>query len=138
MTDVLVKRFSQESTSEPVVRKWCEFFREAEVLNRLQHPNIIKLLGVSRSEPSYVVCQLTGKTFLSSFLRDDKGKKIKLKETVHIATQVSQNDTIYLSIHVYLSTIIHIREINMYIIRVLECQNVSVESIYSSMAIIVV
>lgn len=87
---VAVKRFKSDVNKDPMIVNDNDFFREAEILQRMKHPNIVKLLGVSRqTAPFYVITEMTSRGYLKQHLEVDKGTRIKFKEIVEIASQIT-------------------------------------------------
>ncbi|XP_059838620.1 inactive tyrosine-protein kinase 7-like isoform X2 [Hypanus sabinus] len=83
-----------------------EFRREFEMFGKMNHSNVVRLLGLCREmEPQYMITEYVDLGDLKQFLRIVKGseEKIKsqplnLKQKVHICTQVAQGME-YLSNH---------------------------------------
>lgn len=51
-----------------------KFLHQAEILNILQHPNVVKLFGVCLQEPIYIVTEMTGQ--LLKYLRTSTAAKV--------------------------------------------------------------
>ena len=82
---VAVKELNEQSSSEAA----AEFRAEIELMKRLQHPNLVSLLGVCTVEkPLYMVLEYLAGGSLESWLADN-GPKLRQHELITIATQVS-------------------------------------------------
>lgn len=90
--DVSVKTFTTEAKNEQWIVNSCDFFREAGILQKISHPNVVNLIGVSTlSSPFYVITEFTSNGFLDKYLKREKERKsIQLATNVVItmATQV--------------------------------------------------
>ena len=65
-----------------------EFLQEAELLKKLQHPNLISLYAVcSREEPIYIVTELIKHSLLVYLRRE--GQSLKLPQLVDMSAQVA-------------------------------------------------
>lgn len=65
-----------------------EFLQEAELLKKLQHPNLILLYAVcSREEPIYIVTELI-KHSLLGYLREE-GRSLKIPQLIDMSAQVA-------------------------------------------------
>ena len=70
----------------------AEFIQEAEIMKKMRHPNLIKLLAVStRKDPIYIVTELMDEGALHHFLRKKKkgNEKLKVEKLVHMGTQIA-------------------------------------------------
>ena len=70
-----------------------DFLREADVMKKLNHPKLIKLLAVStREEPYLIITELMENGALDSYLKDHAAKRKWLREKylIHMGTQVAQ------------------------------------------------
>eukprot|EP00039_Didymoeca_costata_P022212 m.3995 g.3995 ORF g.3995 m.3995 type:complete len:586 (-) comp2874_c0_seq1:954-2711(-) len=68
-----------------------EFMREAQVMKKMQHPNLVQLIGVcSKDIPMYIVTEFIPHGDMLSYLRRPESKsEIDEKAKLHISTQVA-------------------------------------------------
>ena len=67
----------------------ASFFSEAEILRSIDHPNIVKLIGVcSKTEPFFIVYELEENVSLLNFLRSPDGLKLNAMERTNICHKV--------------------------------------------------
>lgn len=82
--DIAIKIQKKDAVSS------AAFLDEAQLLKQLQHPNIIKLLGVSsETTPIYLLLEYMVNGRLSNYLREGKGHELGLSQLLWIAAQVS-------------------------------------------------
>lgn len=91
--DVSVKTFTAEARKEQWIVNSCDFFREAGILQRLSHPNIVNLIGVSSlCDPFYVITEFVSNGFLDKFLKSEKQRRssvqLDINDIIHMAAQV--------------------------------------------------
>src|SRR5690348_9007095 len=67
-----------------------EFVREAQILSRLNHPNVIRLLGrfIDKEGNQYIVTELANKGSLKNLLRTEKDS-IDEKQLLSMAIQIA-------------------------------------------------
>jgi len=83
--DVCIKKLVEGSTA--LTSK--EFLHEAKFLLRLQHRNIIELIGVcTKSTPMYIITEYMINQDLRALLQTDKGAKLRLKDLIDMGHQV--------------------------------------------------
>ena len=81
--DIAIKIQKKDAVSS------AAFLDEAQLLKQLQHPNIIKLLGVSsETTPIYLLLEYMVNGRLSNYLREGKGHELGLSQLLWIAAQV--------------------------------------------------
>ena len=79
-----------------------DVLKAADVLKELQHPNVIRLYGVSTNkEPIYIVTEFMKHGSLLHYLRADTGTSLKLPQLINIAAQVADGMA-YLEKHNYI------------------------------------
>ena len=84
-TPVAVKTLKQAGPSEQAT-----FLDEAALMTRLQHPNVIRLVGIcSREEPWYIIVELMGNGCLHDFLRADELRRMSPGQRVDFVTDVA-------------------------------------------------
>ncbi|KAI0978795.1 hypothetical protein GJ496_000103 [Pomphorhynchus laevis] len=67
-----------------------DFLDEARLMKDLDHPNIVRLYGVSTSaEPLYIVVEYMVNGNLLTYLRSDMGRILKLPKLVDVAAQIA-------------------------------------------------
>ena len=65
------------------------FLEEAQLTHRLQHRNIMRLLGVCAIDvPIYIISELMAHGSLRSYLRSDVGRKSTTTVCIDMAAQV--------------------------------------------------
>ncbi|KAL3315104.1 hypothetical protein Ciccas_006271 [Cichlidogyrus casuarinus] len=67
------------------------FMKEARTMHKLQHPRILRLLGVCTkpaNQPIYIITELMTKGSLKSFLKSPEGRKLPLANLLDIMAQV--------------------------------------------------
>ncbi|XP_061194878.1 tyrosine-protein kinase SRK2-like [Saccostrea echinata] len=83
--DIAVKIQKKDAVSS------AAFLDEAQLLKQLQHPNIIKLLGVSsETTPIYLLLEYMINGRLSNYLREGKGHELGLSQLLWIAAQIAE------------------------------------------------
>ena len=69
-----------------------DFLAEATIMKKLQHKNVVKLIGVCTiREPIYIVIEYMAKRSLLEFLKRGYGAKMDQQELVKIGAQVVLN-----------------------------------------------
>ena len=85
--DIAIKIQKKDAVSS------AAFLDEAQLLKQLQHPNIIKLLGVSsETTPIYLLLEYMVNGRLSNYLREGKGHELGLSQLLWIAAQVLRGE----------------------------------------------
>ncbi|XP_069104674.1 proto-oncogene tyrosine-protein kinase Yrk-like isoform X2 [Argopecten irradians] len=70
------------------------FLDEGQILKTLEHPNIIKLLGISNeAEPIYLITEYMLNGRLSMHLREGQGRDLGVTQLLWIATQIAEGMT---------------------------------------------
>lgn len=83
--DIAIKIQKKDAVSS------AAFLDEAQLLKQLQHPNIIKLLGVSsETTPIYLLLEYMVNGRLSNYLREGKGHELGLSQLLWIAAQIAE------------------------------------------------
>lgn len=81
---VAVKTFKEETTDAQ------EFLKEANVMKKVKHPNLVQLLGVcTRELPFFIITEYMPKGNLLDFLRGTEGKDLEAVTLVYMAQQVA-------------------------------------------------
>uniref|UniRef100_T1E1D2 Tyrosine-protein kinase n=1 Tax=Dendrocoelum lacteum TaxID=27895 RepID=T1E1D2_9PLAT len=81
-TDVAVK------TLKPGTMAKEEFLKEARIMKRMNHPNLVRLYAVCSDDPIYIVTELMTKGSLLDYLRDE-GKTASLKQLMDLIAQIA-------------------------------------------------
>ena len=77
--------YSQEETTDAQ-----EFLKEANVMKRVKHPNLVQLLGVCTKElPFFIITEYMPKGNLLDYLRGPDGKELEAVILVYMAQQVA-------------------------------------------------
>ncbi|CAD5111924.1 DgyrCDS1185 [Dimorphilus gyrociliatus] len=67
-----------------------KFMEEANAMKNLKHPNIVSLFAVcSREEPIYILTEFMDHGSLLSFLKCNRGKKLKVLERIEMGAQIA-------------------------------------------------
>lgn len=76
---------SQEETTDAT-----EFLKEANVMKKVKHPNLVQLLGVcTRELPFFIITEYMPKGNLLDYLRSTEGKTLDAVVLVYMAQQVA-------------------------------------------------
>nr|XP_006002996.1 PREDICTED: tyrosine-protein kinase FRK [Latimeria chalumnae] len=79
-----------------------DFLREAQVMKKLRHPNLIQLYAVcSLEQPIYIITELMRNGSLLEYLQKDNGNILDISDLVDMATQVAAGMA-YLEIQNYI------------------------------------
>ena len=82
-TEVAVKTRKQNSTEA------SDFLKEAALMKKLRHQNLIQLYGVcTKEEPIYIITELMKHGSLLEYLRGD-GRSLKLPQLINMGAQVA-------------------------------------------------
>ncbi|XP_011403964.1 PREDICTED: tyrosine-protein kinase ABL1-like [Amphimedon queenslandica] len=82
--NVAVKTFREETTDA------TEFLKEANVMKKVKHPNLVQLLGVcTRELPFFIITEYMPKGNLLDYLRSTEGKTLDAVVLVYMAQQVA-------------------------------------------------
>ena len=66
-----------------------EFLNEAQILKEIEHPNIVRLIGVCyEREAFFTVFELEENSDLSKFLRSSQSHLLEVKDRISICHQV--------------------------------------------------
>lgn len=67
-----------------------EFLKEASIMKKVRHPNLVQLLGVcTRELPFFIVTEYMPKGNLLDYLRGTSGKLLDAITLLYMATQIS-------------------------------------------------
>ena len=67
-----------------------DFLAEAQIMKRMQHPNLVSLFAVcTQEEPVYIVTELMCKGALINYLQTNEGKNLDLKKYINMARQIA-------------------------------------------------
>ena len=67
-----------------------EFLKEASIMKKVRHPNLVQLLGVcTRELPFFIVTEYMAKGNLLDYLRGTSGKSLDAITLLYMATQIS-------------------------------------------------
>ncbi|KAG9440917.1 hypothetical protein H6P81_021082 [Aristolochia fimbriata] len=86
---VAVKIMQPGSTEEEHAKRRKRFMREVKMLSRVQHENLVKLIGVCK-EPTVIVTELLRGGSLKRFLRGMRPNRLDLQLSVHFALDISR------------------------------------------------
>ncbi|KAL3315846.1 hypothetical protein Ciccas_005516, partial [Cichlidogyrus casuarinus] len=68
-----------------------KFIDEARTMHKLNHPRIVRLLGICtqpENEPIFIITELMSKGALNTFLRSEDGRKLRLDDLLDMMAQV--------------------------------------------------
>ena len=90
---VLVGRWNDSidvSVRIPITFSRDDFLEQIKVMKKLSHPNIVQLYGhCSHCNPPLIVTEPVKNGYLLNYLREDKGKTLKLPQLIDISLQVA-------------------------------------------------
>ncbi|KAI8513688.1 hypothetical protein Bbelb_080120 [Branchiostoma belcheri] len=67
-----------------------QFLREADTMKKLQHRNIVQLLGVcTKEDPIYIITEFVCNGSLEHYLRHGEGKRLELVNLIDMGAQVA-------------------------------------------------
>jgi fyn-related kinase len=89
-------------TLKPGTMEVADFVKEAQVMKKIHHPNLLQLYAVcTLEEPIYIVTELVKHGSLLDYLRTGDGRNLQLSQMIDMCAQVASGMS-YLEEHSYI------------------------------------